>query len=244
MDQPSSVSPGLVVALAVALTACQADIVIQDGTGGGTSTSATTGATTGATTSSSSTGGACAGFEDAPDQQKLTVRFHNDSGVPIYLPTVCSAPQFQIDAPGGSGVTYIYSPFCLQTCEDRQTQQPIDCAPCAPTSILLEPGKVREFEWNRTGLKSVTMPAGCYAGSPDSTCSQVVVAPAGDYLALATGYAECGDGATCTCDPATGVCTGGASGSQAFSDAGKFTLPSANTVDVTFGVCAFPCPNP
>lgn len=247
-------APGMRTSLLVlssvvlSLLGCENKVTIEDGSGGTTSTSTSSKntATSGTGQSTSATGGLCSGFEDAQPGEKLVVRIHNESGIPIYLPTACSKPMFDIQPLGEPppNLTYVYSDFCLQTCQDRQTQGQIDCAPCAPQAILLQPGQIREFEWDRTALDNgVTMPAGCYFGSPDSTCAQIVTAHAGEYYALATGYAECGDpGVGCACDPQTGVCDGAAFGGQAYSDVGKFTHPGSNSVDVVFGVCAFPCP--
>lgn len=225
---------------------CDSEVTVEDGTGGTTSSSSSKGAST-TGVQSSSTADPCSGFADAQDGAKFVVRVHNDSGFPIYLPTLCSQPQFDITAFGGgpADTTFGYSDFCLQTCSDRQTQSTIDCAPCPPQSILLPPGGVREFEWNRTGLTTgVLMPAGCYFGSPDPSCSRIVPALPGDYSVFATGFGDCGQGNGCTCDPATGVCDGDANGGQAFSNPASFTLPADDAVDVVFGVCAFPCPNP
>ncbi len=236
----------LLLSTVAVATGCDSKVDIEDGTGG-SSSSTTKGSSVsgGQTTGSVTTGGACSGFEDAPDQQKLIVRFHNESGFPIYLPSTCGDPSFQIDPLGGSpdNVTYAYSDFCLQTCFDRQTQGQIDCAPCAPSSVRLLPNEVREFEWNRNALVSgVVMPPACYSGSPDSSCSQIVAAEPGDYGVIANGFSQCESG--CQCDPATGVCNGAATGNQAYADFAKFQLPGSNAVDVVFGVCAFPCPGP
>lgn len=237
----------LLVSGVALLIGCESKVKVVDGTGGSGATGSSSGS--GKTTVSTTTGGACSGFEDAPDQDKLVVRVHNESGFPIYLPASCGDPSFEIDPLGGSpdNVTYAYSDFCLQTCFDRQTQGPVDCAPCAPSSLRLLPNEVREFEWNRNALVSgVMMPASCYVDGSDTSCSQIVAAQPGDYGVIANGFAACenGDPSGCTCDPSTGVCNGSPIGNQAFANFAKFVLPDAKDVDVVFGVCAFPCPGP
>jgi hypothetical protein len=74
-----------------------------------------------------------------------------------------------------------------------------------------------------------------------SACPQIVLAAAGDYRIEALGYDGCAGG-SCACD-ADGVCTGYATGMEAYADSTFFTHVSDNLVEVVFGVCAFPCPS-
>jgi len=216
--------------LAIAV-GCGSTIVEDPGT--------TTGS--GGTTASSGTGGLCEGFADEMGTAAVTVRFRNETGLPIYLPSLCSGVSYSITPTGGSdGTSYRYDGSCLQTCEDLQTDFPIACGPCAPTSYLVPAGSSLDVAWDGTGLRpGAQMPAACFA-APDSggTCSQVVAAPSGTYRAEAMGFEACG--AECTCN-AEGVCNGQPSGLQAYADPVMFDFPAAGLVEVVFGVCAFGC---
>ena len=192
----------------------------------------------------SGAGGACAAYADATSPGTTTVRFHNEAGVPIYLPSMCDTPSFTIEPDSGpDGNTYVYETSCLQTCQDLQTQDQYACGACAPSSYLIPPGGTLEVPWDRRGLRNqVQMPAACWHSTQGSqTCSQFVAAPAGTYQVQAIGYATCNgfDGA-CQCD-AGGHCNGDASGQEAYADWITFQS-SDGAVDVVFGVCAFPCP--
>ena len=207
----------------------------SSGTGKGSTTIATGSTTTG-------TGGACSGFADAQGSAPVTVRFRNNSNLPIYLPANCNAVAYSITATNSpNGPSYVYDESCLQTCSDLQTQPQLQCGACAPSSYLLEPGATRDVAWNATGLSNRTMPSSCWKQpSPNQTsCGQIVDAPPGSFLVTAMGYASC-DG-NCQCD-AQGVCNGAATGAQAYPDAAKLNFPGDSLVEVVFGVCAFPCP--
>jgi hypothetical protein len=212
------------------------------GTGGsdGATTSATT--TTSTTTSSSTgSGGACGGFEDATSPATVTVRFRNNTGLPVYLPGRCQGIDYPITPTSGSdGVTYNHEASCLQTCSDLQKDPPFACKPCAPTSYLLDIGATREITWDGTGLKDeVSMPAACWAQSPnDTACRQIVAAPAASYAIQALGYSSCGAG--CACDE-KGLCNGAPEGLQAHADLVSFEFPAQNVVEVVFNTCAFGC---
>jgi hypothetical protein len=225
------------------LVACGNVVTPADGSGGSTSQTSGTGKTS-ANASTGSSGG-CGAFADAPSPGSITIRFRNDSSVPIYIPVDCSTPEYTIKPFGGGdpNVSYVYDPGCLQTCEDLQTQTPIACGPCAPMSWLLAPGATRDVAWDETGMNyGVEMPAQCYLNKmSQGSCSKVVAAPAGDYNLFATGYDSCG--ANCTCD-ANGNCNGYAMGAMATANITKMNLPNDTLVEIVFGVCAFPCPNP
>ena len=225
----------LAAGLGLSLAACSGSVTTEPtGSGGnGTTAASTTGATTGS-------GGTCPGFEDATGIGTVTVRFHNDTGLPVYLPAQCENISYTIQPPGGSdGVTYNFDPTCLQTCAELQTEPAYACGACAPRSYLLPTGATREVTWNGTGLlPNVTMPDACWAQPQGNTCQKIVSAVASEYAIQALGFNSCGDG--CTCDD-KGICNGSAAGSQAYADPVKFTFPTKNAVDVIFGGCAFGC---
>lgn len=248
-------STTLLGALALA-AGCNPEVVVESGEGGGgaggTTTVTThtggTGNTGGSTTVTTSTptgmggsggsAGACAAWQDEQGLAPTTIRFRNESGQPIYLPANCGSLLYDLSA--GDDVVYGFDPFCLQTCEDLQTEGPIDCAPCAPSTVLLPPGGTHDVVWDGTGLLATDMPDECWAypGSQGG-CSQLVAGPQGLYRISAMGYASCsGD---CTCDY-SGVCSGWATGAEAWADSTQFQYPTAAVVEVVFGVCAFPCP--
>jgi hypothetical protein len=209
------------------------------GSGGGTG-STTAGPTAGSTGTSTGSGGICAGFEDAKSTTTVTVRFHNNTGLPVYLPALCSNAYYEIKPTSGDdGVTYNFEPSCLQTCFDLQTQPGLNCGGCAPLSYLIAPGATREVAWDARGMKpSVAMPASCYAEPHEGECPEIVGAPAGKYDITGLGFGSCGDGCKCTPE---GVCTGSAEGLQAYADPVTLDFPAEAAVDVIFGVCAFGC---
>jgi hypothetical protein len=208
---------------------------VETGTGGG--------ATTGSTTSTGS-GGACAAYADQTGTGKVTLRFINKTGLPVYLNSSCAGGiGYSITHILSSDSTsYVYDTSCLQTCSDLQKEQPYECGPCAPQSIRLDPDAIRTIEWDGTGLQvpATPMPPSCYAPGGDyfPSCDQIVAALAGMYRADAIGYSECGPG--CTCD-ANGLCNGSATGLQALPNPVSFSFPTSGTVDVIFDVCAFGC---
>ena len=235
---------------ALALAAGCGDSVVEgaDG-GGGSGASAGSGGTGAGGTGGSGAGGtggstaSCDAYLDEGDGSAVTIRFQNDSGLPIYLPASCGNVQLTITpVAGDDGVSYAYDPFCLQTCEDLQTEGMIDCAACEASSVLLAPGASYDVVWAGTGLSSADMPGECWAmpGS-QGICPQQVVAAAGDYRIDAVGYESCGSG-SCECD-SDGLCVGDATGMEAYADSTVFTHVSDNLVEVVFGVCAFPCPS-
>jgi hypothetical protein len=221
---------------ALSLAACGNEIIHEDGSGGSTSSTGDTSAQ-----GSTGSGGLCAPYADASSAASVTIRFKNDSGLPIYLPVSCSTLLYDLAPFGGDpGVNYTFDASCLQTCEDLETQPKYECGACAPTSYLLAPGATRDVVWNGTGLQSgVMMPSKCYADAQPS-CSQIVAAPSDDYDVFATGFSSCGP--NCTCD-ADGKCDGDAQGAMATANPAKMTFPGDSIVEVDFGVCAFPCPD-
>jgi hypothetical protein len=242
--------------LAGGLVACESTVVRQgDGDGGGgsgggvttTRTTATGGAGGGSTTTSSTSttsGDLCAPFADEHGTSSVTVRFRNDTGMPLYLPAGCSSVQYTIKPLGGDdpSVSYAYENACLQTCQDLWTSPPYACGACAPTTYLVEPGATRDVIWNGTGLTySNAMPSECYAYPNSWGCSRVVAAPPGAYVVDALGYSACeGD---CTCD-ANGVCYGYVNGAQAYPDPVTLSYPGDSLAEVVFGPCAFGCAEP
>ncbi len=205
------------------------------GSGGGSTTSGSTGS-----------GGACAAYTDQAGAGKVTVHFLNKTGQPVYLSGTCAGSfSYSITNIGGADAAYVYDGSCLQTCADLQKEPPFACGPCLPQAIRLDPGAVRELEWDGTGLvmPSTPMPASCYApgGGAFPSCQQIIAAPAGMYRAEAIGFSECGPG--CTCD-ASGVCNGAATGIQAIATPTKFGFPGTSSIDVVFDGCAFGCPSP
>jgi hypothetical protein len=214
------------------------------GTGGQPTTTTTTGIGGAGAGGLGGAGGAdsCASWNDEEGSYDVTVRFRNDSGLPIYLPASCGVLRYDLQSNAGSDLSYAFDPFCLQTCEDLQTEGIIDCAACPPSSILLPPSGVLEVTWDGTGLRSAQMPLDCWA-TPygQQSCPQIVAAAAGTYRIAATGYSACGHGA-CTCD-ASGACDGEAMGTEAWADPAQLAFPGTALVEVVFGACAFPCPS-
>jgi len=235
-------------------TACGSNVLVNgdDDTGGSGGTGGTTTTTSITTTGSGAHGGggnggaggadSCATWNDEQGSYSVTLRFRNDSGWPIYLPAHCGVVLYDLQADAGGDVSYGFDPFCLQTCEDLQTQPIMDCGDCAPTSILLPPNAVRDVVWDGTGLRSAPMPIDCWFDPyQQSSCPQILAAEPGSYRINANGYGSCGSGA-CACD-ASGVCNGDATGTEAYADPTQFTFPGTALVEVVFGVCAFPCPS-
>jgi hypothetical protein len=179
-------------------------------------------------------------YDDQKGTGSMVVRFENQSGLPIYLPMSCGQIMFDMTEVGATNApSFVFDHSCLQTCHDLQTQTPIACGACAPTSFLLQPGQTHDVTWDGTGLQSnVMMPSSCYL-APQASCSEILAAPSGAYNVFATGYASCGT--NCACD-SSGVCQGNAGGEQATANPVQAMFPAQNLVEVVFGTCAFPCP--
>jgi len=221
---------------------CDSSVIEVEGTGG--STASGTGGSTASGTGGSGGQDACSDFADEQGSWSVTVRLRNESGLPIYLPAHCGVLLYDLARVPDDGVHYAFDPFCLQTCEDLQTQGIIDCANCPPTSILLPPGQTYEVVWDGTGLADAVMPDSCWhqPGQQGPGCPQIVAAEAGTYQIFAMGYESCTDG-SCQCDE-QGVCDGAGTGMEAYSDPATLELGGGTAlVEVVFGVCAFPCPS-
>jgi hypothetical protein len=231
---------GAGLVLVVTAGGCGNTVTVQTGGAGGT---ASTGDVQPSATSSTGTGtgGACAGFADQKGQHAVTVRFVNQGGIPIFLPSNCSDVAYTLEPTNGGGATtYHFEQSCLQTCADLETQPPFACGACAPRSYRLDPGTTKEVVWDGTGLLQRMMPATCFAQpSGDLACGQIVDAQSDTYRVGLTGFSECGPG--CQCD-AQGVCNGDATGAQALPNPTQFSFPQDSVVEVVFGPCAFPCP--
>jgi hypothetical protein len=209
------------------------------GSGGAGSGASGSGASGGSTSSGSGGAGGCAAFADQEGVGTATVRFRNDSPLPVYLPANCTQINYTIRPTAGSdSISYVYGGGCVQTCEDRQTSTPIDCGACPEIAFVVPVGGTLDVQWNGTGLRTAEMPAECYEGPADSSCSQIVAAQPNEYRVEVTGFGAC-EG-ECTCD-ATGQCFGTASGPQAWADVTDFDFPTNQLVEVVFGPCAFGC---
>lgn len=227
------------IVLGLSLFACESKIVTDgdggSGNGGGQGGSGNAGGQGGA-------GGACAGFRDAPDGAPLTVRFTNQSGLPIYLPGTCDSVSLDMQpSAGDDGLTYWYDESCLQTCESLQTESRFACDACAPSVYLLPPGGTLEFPWNGTAISySERMPESCWAfpEGPDATCPLIVPAENDRYSINALGFGSCED---CECNGAEDQCYGTPSGLSAYHDPAVFQYPGSNVVEVVFNICAFGC---
>lgn len=220
---------------------CGSNATIDDGGEGGSGNAGGSGAA-GATGGNGGKGGECTAYADEPSLGSVTIRFVNDSGLPIYLPASCSTPGFELlPIEGEDGTAYHYDPSCLQTCETLQSEDPFFCGACAPTSFLIEPGESLEVAWNGLRLDGgVDMPDACWKSTEfNDSCAQLLTAAAGEYRIVANGFAGCTGECTCTEE---GQCDGEAGGQEAFADPTTFTFPGDTTVDVVFGPCAFPCP--
>ncbi|MBK6518651.1 MAG: hypothetical protein IPG04_32070 [Polyangiaceae bacterium] len=225
----------------VAVMACDNEVIVEGG--GGSGGESPGGGNTGAGNTGGSDGG-CAAFADEPVGETLSIVIRNDSPLDVYLPAECGALGFSIvsedDPEGFYGNT---GGFCLQTCEELQTDSQILCEACAPEAILLPAFSTYSVGWTTNGLVTAEMPSECWfdAFQGTQTCRQRVLAVAGSYsIEALTAYAGC-DG--CECDPNSGVCSGYPSGNQAFTEPLDFTLPDDDGVlTYVIDTCAFGCP--
>jgi hypothetical protein len=213
---------------------CGSSVQLDDDGDGGSGNSGGTGGTGGIA-------GKCDAFRDAPDGDAVTIRFRNESGLNVYIPGTCDDVALNLDPVAGplERPAYWFDRSCLQTCEDLQSEGRFECDACAPSVFLIPPGGTIETRWTGTGLAPSAMPAECFEYPEEaSSCSAISAAPSGDYAVSATGFDSCPG---CECDGENGRCFGNASGLQAFSDSKVFSYPSANMIEVVFGVCAFGC---
>jgi hypothetical protein len=195
-----------------------------------------------ATTGSGAAGGTCGAYADQTGTA-VTLRIVNETGVPLYLPTLCGVVIHDIEPKGGAdGNEYGYlGTGCLSSCEDLQKDGPIACAAdaCALVAQRVEPGATLEASWHGSGLHPTEMPVQCWFDATyGNQCQQIVAAPAGDYRYDLRGYDSCGP--ECSCDE-TGQCFGEASGLEAYHDPAVIQVPGTQVVDVVFGPCAFGC---
>lgn len=209
---------------------------------GGSGGSGGTGGTGGVGGTGGTGGGECASFADQPGTASVTVRFRNDTGQPVYLPTQCGGGiDYTIDLPGGADApVYVFDHSCLQTCAALQTEPQYECGVCQPTVFRLDPGATHDVVWDGTGLFfQWSMPAECWEQpSSNLSCQQIVTAAPALYDVSAIGHSSC-DG-PCTCD-AQGLCFGSPSGQVAQSDPQTIYFPEEALVEVIFNVCAFGC---
>jgi hypothetical protein len=242
---------GWCLAALVALAGCGGSVA-EGTTGSGGSAHGGAGGSGGSGLGGSGgTGGSdavCTGFEDENGSAAVTFHIRNQTGQSIYLMANCgTTPRYDIFPAGGGEDAAVWGTHgggCLQTCADLQNEGPIACDPCAPTALRLDPGATLDTTWDGTGLRpGYMMPAACYEtpGLFDS-CSRVVAASPGMWLATATAYSECAASA-CSCG-ADGVCGGTPSGVQASANPATFSYPDQTSVDVIFDSCAFGCPGP
>jgi len=192
--------------------------------------------------SSSSTGRTCQSYDDQGSAGTVSIHIKNQSSVPIYLPATCGVIDYQLDpASGPDGLSY--GPLggsCLQTCEDLQTEGPVDCAPCAPSVFELQPNASVDVEWTGLALAyDIQMPSECWNDpSFGPSCAQLVMAQMQSYSITMTGYAECAGDCACSDD---GICYGDGVGQMAYANPATFDL-SSGEVSVVFDFCAFGCP--
>lgn len=229
------------VLLVGAATACGSEVTPQGGGGSGG------GDTGGGDTGGGDIGGAdaCSAFADEPVGDTLSIVIQNDSPLDVYIPSECGALGVSIvseaDPQGFYGSTTSY---CLQTCEELQSESMILCEACAPEAIHIAPFSSRSLEWSTNGLHDVEMPAECWFDDlsiPEQFCNQRILAADGAYAIEALGaFNGC---ESCDCDPVSGLCSGYPSGAQAFTEPLDFTLPDDDGELVyVIETCAFGCP--
>ena len=92
--------------------------------------------------------------------------------------------------------------------------------------------------WNGLAAVERTMPANCYAGRAQSSCTQMLEPAAGTYQVAASARTEC---ALCTCTPSSsGSCTAPAGfydaglGGQALEASADVALPGVAEIVLTF----------
>jgi hypothetical protein len=228
---------------AVVMIGCSSSVTTGTGGDGGNGGNGGSGGGSGG--SGGHGGAACAGFEDEQGTGAVTFHIRNQTQQPLFLIGNCgSTPQYDLAQAGGGEDATSWSTqggACLQTCEELQTEGPIACDACAPSVIRLEAGKTIDVSWNGTGLRpGYMMPAACYAFPGFDSCSRIVGAPAGTWIATASAFTECSS-ETCTCQP-DGTCWGSPSGFMASATPATFSFPSATSVDIVFDTCAVGCP--
>ncbi len=253
---PMGTPPHVVLAILGVVAGCNSSVSVDEtdgGLGGSAAAAPKGGSNAGGTSNEGGTmeGGGppsdiCASYDDESALSSLTIRIHNDTGAPIYIPGNCSVPQYGLTSKAGAtDVTYPYSSGCNLSCEDRQNYVgDIDCSACAPSAIVINHGDSYAFTWDGTGVRFENMPASCWKKfSPGETCPRRLVAPTGDYFVDVTAFTDCegwDNTSDCTCEE--GVCAGTASGIVGIPDNPSITYPSAGIAELHFGPCAFGCP--
>lgn len=205
---------------------CSNDVQTPDGTGGGAAGSSSTGVSE-----------ECKAFADAPSPGSIVFHFVNQNAVPIYLPSTCTHPMYNLSIPYPANVD-VYYDDCTPTCEELQTSPPGTCSECPKQAFRIEAGGTFDYVWNRTGLlRHVDMPGACYQQS-QAFCDQVVQADDPNYSLAGFAQVDCPG---CDCDD-SGHCHGEPSGMQISTDFVHFDSTKTDHVDVVFPTCSIPCP--
>jgi hypothetical protein len=201
---------------------------------GGFAGSGGSGGSGGSTTWDPTTSKDCQPWVDRTSIASETLRFVNQTGQTIYLPTLCDGRiSFSLTSPNSpQSYSNVYDTSCLQTCQMLQTEAPYACGVCMPTAIRLNPGETHDFVWDGLALEGTLMEPDCFA-TPTSggTCEMKQLAPQGSYTATGTAYTGCQG--SCSCD-AQGTCAGTPSGTPVEATQ-TFSFPSAGVVEVVFG---------
>lgn len=193
-------------------------------------------------------GDVCAAFADATSPGDLTLRFVNQGPIDVYLSATCDDVEYAITPAAGPDSNFYGNAFgaCSQSCEDLQTEGPIACGACLPTSYRIPTGGTLEVKWNQIASHPTMMPTECWSDQQfGPACNQAIAAAAGAYQLGVTVFDACmSDPDACTCDPQTGLCDGFASGASVQITPVPFSLPASGPVEVIFDDCTFGCPQP
>lgn len=236
----------LVGALAMAMVGCGSEVDTTGGGGSGAGNNTGGGGLGG--DGGAGGGDVCAAFADAASPGDLTLRFVNQNNIPVYLPATCDDVEYSITPAAGPDGNYYGNAFgsCSQSCEDLQTEGPIACGACLPTSYRIDPGGALEVKWNQIASHPTMMPTACWSDQQfGPACNQAIAAAAGSYLLGVTASDNCvADPSACTCDPQTGLCDGFAGGMSVQIAPVAFELPTAGPVEIVIPDCTFGCPQP
>lgn len=227
--------------LAVA-SACSTEVTFGTGSGGNGAGGGDGGHGAGTTTGTGSggTGDVCADFEDEASIRTMTIRIHNGSMAPLYLPVECDSLQVDINALAVTDQEELRytkrSEPCYSTCSDLQNGSPIDCGACQQTVQLLMPGETYTDQWDGQGYLRRTMPDVCWWDGQGDECSQRVNANVEAFELSVVAWAECvgfdgPNGSNCECNE-NGLCLGYGEGKSLFA-AGVATLGVDPGVDIT-----------
>jgi hypothetical protein len=240
-------------------SACGGPKDATTGAGGAPSSTSTATTTTSATTTvSTGSGDDCAAFADAASTHTITLNIHNERPDLIYLSLNCRALDYTIEPLGGpDGTSYPYQEdkACLfvdqadvdQTCHGLQSEKACDPSysassggqPCGPdhSSQELFPGYTYTAQWTGLGLRKTQMPLSCWKmPGADTSCNQVVAAPAGLYRMIVRGYTACTNEGQygCSCIK-EGWCMAPVTGDVIDSKPVTINFPLDKDVDVVFG---------